>query len=519
MKININMKKSGMKQRKGMALLFAGTLMFTAITSGCGKKDIDYDSVQQEETTQTGLDANGDSGTVSAGYDIPESCHQMIDPADSELESIEIAADRIQTFDTSGTIREYVKKRKRTPEYKEKVVNAVFDRDIQLSGEKAKTKADIENELDAAKQEYEDAKARKENGEAIFEEQYTDEIKRLEKMLDAASEDGAAAIDYSADLYKGICNDIEFELGFPCAEYPMAHFKMTQSLIQYRPQDGASEVDMIQLPMMSVEEYKEQSASMETGTESSQGNGQDGTTEEETEAMVHDNKCIYSVDEAKTIADDFLLDLGISDVQVKGVSDLMWAYYDDSGNPVGASEWDGYIFLYGRAAGTQMVADYAYYDTDYLSGEDGDIELDLPHESYTIYVDENGVINAGWKDYLEPTGQTDSVTLLSFDEMIQKAEKAIPEFYKKYKTGYREVIFDHLELGYCLRQTEDQDTYCFVPAWIFSRHEEADNDHDDPYTSQLVILDAVTGDLIDPVLLSESLNITADEDWGFIAEN
>lgn len=44
--------------------------------------------------------------------------------------------------------------------------------------------------------------------------------------------------------------------------------------------------------------------------------------------------------------------------------------------------------------------------------------------------------------------------------MIQKAEKAIPEFYKKYKTGYREVIFDHLELGYCLRQTEDQDTYC-----------------------------------------------------------
>lgn len=207
-------------------------------------------------------------------------------------------------------------------------------------------------------------------------------------MLDAASEDGAAAIDYSADLYKGICNDIEFELGFPCAEYPMAHFKMTQSLIQYRPQDGASEVDMIQLPMMSVEEYKEQSASMETGIESSQGNGQDGTTEEETEAMVHDNKCIYSVDEAKTIADDFLLDLGISDVQVKGVSDLMWAYYDDSGNPVGASEWDGYIFLYGRAADTQMVADYAYYDTDYLSGEDGDIELDLPHESYTIYVDE-----------------------------------------------------------------------------------------------------------------------------------
>lgn len=258
---------------------------------------------------------------------------------------------------------------------------------------------------------------------------------------------------------------------------------------------------------------------METGTESSQGNGQDGTTEEETEAMVHDNKCIYSVDEAKTIADDFLLDLRISDVQVKGVSDLMWAYYDDSGNPVGASEWDGYIFLYGRAAGTQMVADYAYYDTDYLSGEDGDIELDLPHESYTIYVDENGVINAGWKDYLEPTGQADSVTLLSFDEMIQKAEKAIPEFYKKYKTGYREVIFDHLELGYCLRQTEDQDTYCFVPAWIFSRHEEADNDHDDPYTSQLVILDAVTGDLIDPVPLSESLNITADEDWGFIAEN
>lgn len=507
------------RQRKMMALLFAGTIMLTAVTSGCGKKDIDYDSVQQEETTQTGLDANGDSGTVSAGYDIPESCHQTIDPADSELEAIEIAADRIQTFDTSGTIREYVKKRKRTPEYKEKVVNAVFDRDIQLSGEKAKTKDDIQKELDAAKQEYEAAKARKENGEAIFEEQYTDEIKRLEKMLATASDDGASLIDYSADLYKGIRNDIEFELGFPCAEYPMAHFKMTQSLIQYRPQDGASEVDMIQLPMMSVEEYKEQSASMETGTESSQGNGQDGTTEEETEAMVHDNKCIYSVDEAKTIADDFLSDLEISDVQVKGVSDLMWAYYDDSGNPAGASEWDGYIFQYGRAAGTQPVTDYAYYDTDYLSGEDGDIELDLPHESYTLYVDGNGVINAGWKDYLEPTGQAEPVTLLSFDEMIQKAEKAIPEFYKKYKTGYREVIFDHLELGYCLRQTEDQDTYCFVPAWIFSRQEAADNDHDDPYTSQLVILDAVTGELIDPVPLSESLNIAADEDWGFTAEN
>ena len=101
------------RQRKMMALLFAGTLMFAAITSGCGEMDIDYDSVQKEETTQPGLDINGDSGTVSAGYDIPESCHQTIDPADSELESIEIAADRIQTFDRSGTIREYVKKRKR----------------------------------------------------------------------------------------------------------------------------------------------------------------------------------------------------------------------------------------------------------------------------------------------------------------------------------------------------------------------------------------------------------------------
>jgi len=495
--------------RKETAWLVVGTLMVSMMLAGCGKKNVDYDI--------DGSSGNKDSGTVSAGYGIPESCHQTIDSADSELKTIEIAADQIQTFDTSGTIREYVKKRKRTPEYKEKVVNAVFDRDIQLSGEKAKTKADIENELDAAKQEYEDAKARKENGEAIFEEQYTDEIKRLEKMLAAASDDGASLIDYSADLYKGIRNDIEFELGFPCAEYPMAHFKMTQSLIQYRPQNGASEVDMIRLPMMSVEEYKEQSAAMKTGTWSSEENGKDETTEEETEAVVHDNKCIYSVDEAKMIADDFLSDLGISDVQVKGVSDLMWAYYDDSGNPAGVSEWDGYIFLYGRAAGTQPVADYAYYDTDYLSGEDDAIELDLPSESHTIYVDGNGVINASWKDYLEPTGQTESVTMLSFDEMIQKAEKAIPEFYKKYKTGYREVIFDHLELGYCLRQTENQDTYCFVPAWIFSRQEEADNDHDDPYTSQLVIVDAVTGEIIDPVALSDSLNIAADEDWGFTA--
>lgn len=76
------------------------------------------------------------------------------------------------------------------------------------------------------------------------------------------------------------------------------------------------------------------------------------------------------------------------------------------------------------------------------------------------------MIDALWNSYLEADGSPQAVELLSFDEMLKKANESIAAYYTKYPTAYKQIAFNDITLSYYLKQKEDGSGFEYVPAWI-----------------------------------------------------
>ncbi len=161
---------------------------------------------------------------------------------------------------------------------------------------------------------------------------------------------------------------------------------------------------------------------------------------------------------------------------------------------------DGYSFEYIRSVMDQPVSDVAVWTADNLRQANGFVNV--PIEKYTIQVDANGVIEALWNSYLEADGSPQAVELLSFDEMLKKANESIAAYYTKYPTAYKQIAFNDITLSYYLKQKEDGSGFEYVPAWILAEYEDP-KDHELP--EQVVILDARDGSAIDLMKLAEAV--------------
>ena len=131
--------------------------------------------------------------------------------------------------------------------------------------------------------------------------------------------------------------------------------------------------------------------------------------------------------------------------------------------------------------------------------------VEIPAEEYEIYIDSNGVVMANWSDYLEAVGQPETVELLSFNQILEKANETVPAYFTKYPTQYREVEFNDITLSYYLKQGENEGEFDYVPAWILSQYDEYVDYSEKDYPVQLVIIDATDGSVIDILELSRSL--------------
>ena len=128
-------------------------------------------------------------------------------------------------------------------------------------------------------------------------------------------------------------------------------------------------------------------------------------------------------------AEEFLSKIGAKDVALQDSSDLYWVY-TDAKNSVVATDVDGYSFTYVRAVDKQPVSTMAFNRVENLQKQ---VEYyDMPVERYEITMDSNGIINANWCDYLEATGESTKTEILSFPELLEKANETIPEYYKTY---------------------------------------------------------------------------------------
>ena len=112
------------------------------------------------------------------------------------------------------------------------------------------------------------------------------------------------------------------------------------------------------------------------------------------------------------------------------------------------------------------------------------------------------MLDALWNSYLEADGSAQVVELLSFDEMLKKANESIAAYYTKYPTAYKQIAFNDITLSYYLKQKEDGSGFEYVPAWILAEYEDP-ADHELP--EQAVILDARDGSAIDLMKLAEAV--------------
>ena len=480
-------------RRKMMALFLAGSLAAGTVFTGCGKQaddpnsgaDSGYqaDNGQAGKTTESDMNiAGGDSGTLQARYQIPESCKQDIAVGDTGLKQITIDDDTVTIPDTGDMYIAHFKKKTVGNAERRQVAEAVFDTDQKIYAvpDGKRSRAEVQADIDWCKD------LQKQSGDA--EGYYSSMIAGYEAELKDALDEYPEAGDYSASTYKGMAG------GNACTLYAADTSKdnlgwsySIDDLLAYKPKDGAEGVYTLGLD--DYETYRDEETNI---------------TEDDV------NSCTITQDKAERLANDFLSKVGVTDMMLKKTAPLCWVYYSsESKSGDMAVDIDGYIFTYGRAINSQPVsvvnaglADNLSWDPE--TQQQTDLMATIPAEECIISIDANGVVPANWVDFLEEAGQQEPAKLLSFDEILAKANETVPAYYKKYPTRYNKIEFNDLTLSYYLKQGTDEASFDYVPAWIFSQYTETTGYTDTVNQEQLVVIDATDGSVIDLLELSKA---------------
>lgn len=481
-------------RRKIMALVLAGALASGMVFTGCGKQNTDNTGTGEDNTGYTAENsqdassgdelsmAGGDSGTLQERYKIPESCTTDIKVGDSGLKKITIEDDEITTPDTGDMYIAHFKKKKVGNAERKQIAESIFGQETQIYEvpDDKRTKEEVQADIDHIKE------LQKKSGDG--DGYYSSMISEYESELKDSLDEYPAAGDYAASTFKGKVGDCAYTLYAADTEKDILGWSYSMdNLLDYRPLEGAEGVYTL-----SLDDY----ISYRT----------DDTNMTENDI----NTCSITQDKAEKIAGDFLAKAGVTDMMMKKASALCWVYYSSESKSGDMKvDIDGYIFTYGRTINSQPVsvvnpglADNLSWDAE--SQQQLDLAASVPIEECTVSVDANGVISADWMDFLEEDGQQESAKLLTFDELLAKANEEIPAYYKKHPTRYNKIEFNDITLSYYLKQGADKDTFDYVPAWVISEYTET-NDYTtaiDP--EQLVVLDATDGSVIDLLELSKA---------------
>lgn len=444
--------------------MLVAALSVTTALSGCGKKKVDYDVEDGQETVD-----DGDGAGLKSRLGIPDSYEGNLEVGSSGLDSIKIDDDDIITPSTDSMSVVSFKKNTIDSEYKQQVCEAVFDKSqgIYEYDWEHMTKDDIQVQIDMYNQIIDEGQASGDEETVEYAQEYID---YLNEELANAVDERTGAGEYTATDYIGMIGTNQFMLSFSDSDDALgASFELSyypyETMINYRPYEGAVYV------------YAYDSIYGDDGYDDS-----------------IPNSCTLSKEDAEEQAKQFLEACGIDDVVETGSSDLLWEYYDSTYEVV-ATEYDGYIVTFERSInGTAPYsADLSMVDTL----EDENVWSNT--ETFTIYIDDNGVISASCYPLLASTGEEQkNVDLLSWDEILESLNNNLSSYYTENKTSYSDITFNDVRLTYCKLQDEtDEELYKYIPVWVFAEAEKYDGEYDYDYPVQAVVVNAMTGDIID----------------------
>ena len=492
------MKKAYLKKAAIFAL--AGLMMAQTALTGCGKKTVDYDlesnankgdnSGGKDSANENGGEKANTSGEggISGRLGIPEGCNESLDVGASTLSSISINDDEIEIPDTDKMNIVHFKPYQLTKEDKKRIAEALFEKDkgIYLYDYENRIKADIQEQIDRNK---EQIKSAEEEGDSSWTAYLEAENSELEKELASAPDEYPAAGDYDGNGFLGMIGDVEYSLSVYNYEEEevkgggaglgLSIYFSPKNSPDLRPKEGFTN------GYMTPYADKADNAGQDFGA----------------------NMSSMTSEEAEDIAANFLADIGITDVVKAETSDLYWTYYNGDGEEE-ATEADGYSVIYSRAiAGSKTYSGYIG-SADNLQLDNG--WVNIPTERFSVYVYDGKVVEASWEQVF---GQADSVEenveLLSYEQILEKANTEMAKYYEKYPTRYKKIDFNDVRLTYYL--VSDGDGKCkYIPVWVFSQYEERTDYDGSESPEQIVILNAMDGTFIDIIEESKALGCYQD---------
>ena len=456
------MKKKG--YGKALTMLLVTTLAASTVLAGCGKKKVDYNMGDDS-------DGSGGGGKLASRLDVPDSYEGTLEGIDSEtgLTEVKVNATKINVPDTDKMSVSYYQQNTVDNEYKKRVCENFFDVSAGVyaySWEKP-YKGDIEREI-------ENYQKLAEQVTSDDEKSYFDDyINSLKEQLKTAADEREGAGDYSAEAFVGSKGENMYMISFNSTEtgtsggFSIDYYPSDQ-LINYRPKEGATS-----LYTYSSDYY----------------DGEDTA-----------NTATMSQDDAIQQGINFLAGCGISDIIETNCTDLVWEYSDSSYNTL-ASEKSGYVVTYKRSV--DGIAPYTPYVYNIDSMNSSDEWYDTMDETFELSIDDNGIVSAYCYDYFKATGdKEENVDLISWEDALKALPKAVNTYYTDNKTQYSSIEFNDVQLAYY--KIKDGDKYEYTPVWVFAQCEKASDDStadenglDTTSPTQLIMINAVSGDLID----------------------
>lgn len=486
MGIGSNMRKS----LKGICALAIASMF--AVMVGCSDKKVDYnvsnfdgDSVKEYNSTgritETSSDASAAVSTdhsssisvLAQNLGIPESGHEEFDTDGTLLKKIAIDTSDIRVPDTD---------RMYTKEYtlvggnekdKEKILRAILDDNTGVHNAPS---------------------------DAAMTETYVDIIlKRTDDELDLSADDFIGKIDgrtfevHFVNSEGAACSGIQlFEL---FEEIPQ---ELQEQQVEHISYEALEPMDSGLNEMLSDEEKKNMESLDEVA-----------------------NKCGLTVDDARMKALDYFDKWNLWDVKEVSVADMCREGRDKEYNVVTTDKY-GYSVGYVSAINGQLVYQPGANNIDTLRFKKSDIDTIDPYynseiSSYSIGIDDEGLtyFSCSWPMQSDD-GLHEVTNLMSWDDVLESLQKAIPEHFAEYE-GYSDVTFDDVRLTY-FRTKTGENTYEIIPVYVFAESLDSDNGNENDvyaygsgYPLQLIMLDARDGQEVDIVQDVSKTDLSTNE--------
>lgn len=467
------MKRINLKKTAVIAL--AGLMMTQAALTGCGKKTVDYnvDGTNEQDGEEDG-GSKSDRGGIAGRLGVPVSCNETIDPGNSGLGNITINCEEIQVPEVEKMVVTHFTPLTLTNEDKKKYAEILFEKDkgIYVVDYEHQTKDDIQQQIDWYKEEIDRAKG---DGDTDYLSFLEPELEKLEESLVDAPDTYPEAGDYSGESFRGTIEGKEYNMniyGESTDDYPSITTSIylgPKDYLSFRPYEGAT--------YCYTDTYSYEEADNATNASS------------------------MTIESAEELAGKYLDSLGITDIVKVEANDLKWVYFGSNDEEL-ANEADGYYFKYVRANAGAPVYSGRTWNVDNLNQING--WINTPVESFSISIYDGEVVDISIEQVYNTADSVEDAELLPYDKIIECANAEIGKYYEKYPPRYKNIEFNDMRLTYYI-VADGEGKAKYIPVWVLSQYEELMNSDSTDEPTQLVVINAIDGSVIDLVENAKSL--------------